>query len=401
MLYNIINILLYAVPTYAYWKNRKVFDYYLVIMLLYSGTACLCCLYYSDDFSLFKDLQFFPFVYLFSVLMIFFYPLKGFTFENKKYIISDSRALKYLGYFYILVALADIAMSFNHTSDLIQSGEWGALRNQLDEGAEGIEYYSNQWERLVKNLNSYLGPFALVYAFFLLTKKKLPKLFCLFLFFSIVIPAFMAATVEASRGMIMHLAMNLGITYMLFSNHIPKNRKKYIYGLTIFMLVGFLAYTIAVTISRFGEEDVGDSLYMYFGHSMLYFNDGIFNNMHHYAWGRRFFSWFIDIFGGNSYFSAANAGATHGSAFYTFVGGVFIDWGPIGTIIASFIACRLVLKWFRKDTLRLSDCIIIVFYVSTLANGVFCFGSGRALTWFMTFVVYYLVRKIETTHWRN
>ena len=395
MIYLFINAVLYCITTVAYWKQRYKFDMYMLVMIVYSITAVLCLLYYSQNPNIRHDIQLFPFLYLFGVLCIFFSPVRGFDIEQRNIVIGDNKAIYVLGVFFIIIGAINITMSFQHTVELIQSGEWGALRNQLDEGAEGIEYYSSQSERIVKNLNSYLSPFAMVYAFYQLTRKKIRKIYTILLFMVIIGPGFMAATVEASRGMIMHLAVKLGVVYMIFKNRIPAKRKRFIYSLSLLLLLGFLAYSIAVTISRFGDQDAGNSLFMYFGHSMIYFNDGVFNTLHDYAWGKRFFSWFIDLFGGNSYYNLESAGATHGTAFYTFVGGVFIDWGPVGTIIVALLAVLFIRKWFSKKNVFLSDTIMIAFYMATLLDGVFCFGSGRALAWVMTYVVYLIVKKLE------
>lgn len=386
---------MYIIPLWVYWRNRRRFDSYVVILSLYTITATLCALYYKEEPAKFKDLQLFPFIYMFAVLMVMFSPVKGFNINEYNLKLCDTRALKYLSYFFIVVSFIDIVQSIPHTIENIQSGEWGALRNQLDEGAEGIVYYSNQWERLVKNLSSYLSPFALVYSFYQITKDRVNKIYIILFFSAIVVPGFIAAAAEASRGMIMHLVIKLGFAYMIFNPFIPYNRKKVLYALSMFLLFGFCAYSMAVTISRFGEDDAGSSLFMYFGHSMLYFNDGVYNNMHEFAWGKRFFSWFIDLAGGDSYFNTAKAGGTFGSAFYTIVGSIYIDWGPIGTVIVAFCASLLMNKWFKKQYFSLADLIVIIFYLSTLANGIFVFGKGRALSWLSTFVIYYIVKKLE------
>ena len=157
----------------------------------------------------------------------------------------------------------------------------------------------------------------------------------------------------------------------------------------------FVVYSILVTVSRFGEDEASNSVFEYFGHSMLYFNDGIFNNLHDFAYGKRFFSWFIDLFGGNSDFNMAKAGATHGTAFYTIVGSMYLDWGFIGTLVEAALACVLMIQFTQKRTIMLSDMVIIVFYINTLAKGIFAFGRGRALDWIMTFVVYFIVKALE------
>ena len=390
-----LNIFLYLIPMLAYWRKYRQFDFYMLILLLYTMTATMCAFFYYEVPGEYKNITFFPFLYLFVVLMIMFSPVRGKNIGANSFIIRDNTAFKFLSWFFIIMSFVSVYLSIPRIIETFQSGDWGAIRNLLGDDNEGIEHYASQGERLVKNLSSYLSPFALVYAFYQLTKPRFSRWFVFLLFSAIVIPSFFEASVEASRGMIMHLVIKLGIAYFMFRFLIPKSRKKVIYILSLILASVFIVYSIAVTVSRFGEDDANSSLFMYFGHSMLAFNDGIFNSMHDYAGGKRFFSWFIDLFGGDSSFSSAKLGSTAGTAFFTIVGGMFIDWGPYGTVVVAIIACIIANIWFKKKTYRLSDSIFLVFYLSTLANGIFVFGKGRALDWFMTFVLFLIVRKIE------
>lgn len=395
MLYTIINILLYSILALIYWFKQKRVDVFLIIVLLYDFTAIMCAVNYGSTPYKWSDLGLIPFLFLFAILYIFFTPLKGFEVSRKRIIVNNNKFLAYLAYFYILCAFIDIYNSLPDTIARIQSGEWSILRQEIYNDASSITLYGNQWEKLIKNIRSYLTPFAIPFAFYQLTKPKLSKFLTGALLISIIVPSFISATVVASRGMVVNLVLTLGMTYLMFKAQIPNERNKYIYVLASFLIVGFLSYSLSVSISRFGEDEAGSSIFQYFGHSMLFFNDGIFNNVHSFAYGKIFFSWFIDLFGGNSFFDQQAAGATHGTAFYTMIGGLYLDFGLVGTTLVALISCIFMNHFFKKRILHLSDFVMIVFYVSTLAQGIFVFGSGRALAWIMTFIVYLIVSKLE------
>lgn len=337
----------------------------------------------------------FPYIYLFGVLLILVKPLSKLSTQSCNIERFDNSNLHKLAILYIIAAGIDISISLPHTLELFTSGDWGALREQLYADEDSIVLYDNQFQRLIKNFCSYLFPFAIVYAFIQLTKKKVNILFTVLLFIAVLLPSFLGATVVASRGMLVVVAFKLCICYVLFRSSIPKARKKYILQMAVLLLTGYLTYSIIVSISRFGQDEAGSSIFMYFGHSMLTFNQGIFNSMHDYAWGNRFFSWFIDSFGGDSYFNADKLGSTAGSGFLTIVGTLYVDWGPIGTVIVAILANRIMMPFFSKANLALSDLIIIVFYTSTLAEGIMVFGRGRSLVWVTTFIVYFIVKKIQ------
>ena len=392
----LFNASLYIVYLLYYHSKHKNFNYYSLVLLIYTATACICAYNFTVTTRTWTDLSIFPFIYLFGILLLFMHPLKDFEFSNLNISIDNNRYIRFFGTLYLVVGLINIGLSIKNTTELINSGDWATIYNDFYEDEENYQLYDSTFQKLVKNLTSYLSPFAYIYLFYLLTREKLSTIYITLFTISTIAPAFISASTVASRGMLMFVAVKLAISYILFREKIPSNRKKVIAIVASGIFGVFLLYIIAVTLSRFGEDDSTKSIVDYFGHSMLSFNDGIFNNLHEYAWGKRFFKWFIDFFGGNSYFNIAKAGATHGNAFFTFVGGVYIDWGPIGTIVAGFIVCQFINRFFHRQTLHLSDCIIIVFYVDFLANGIYAYMSGRALLWAMTFFLYLIIKKIET-----
>lgn len=396
MFYVIINILLFLSLLLLYKKKRKGIDIYQIIVFMYLITAVLCAVNYSQQPNRWPDLGLIPFLYMFFVLLIMFQPLKRFNLEGKNVILTENSFIYLLGFVYIAIGIFDIATSLSSMIERFYSGEWLIVRNQLYDDAESVVYYDNQLQRFAKNFLTYTKPFAMVYSFYLLTKPKINIIYTLSLFVAYLLTSFIGASVVASRGLIFQLAVSTALTYFLFRKKIPQKRRKYIaIGASIVGVV-FLSYSILVSISRFGEDDAGNSIFDYFGHSMLYFNDGLFNKMHDFAYGKRFFSFFIDLFGGDSSFDFAKAGSTHGTSFYTIVGDLFSDGGIIGGILMALIACAIMMNFFRKRTLFFSDMIIILFYLNTLSAGIFALGKGRALNWFMTFVLYFIIRIIES-----
>ena len=394
MFYVIINVLLYASLLLFYKKKGQGFDTYQIIVMLYLFTAVMCTLNYAESASKWPDLGLIPFIYMFVVLVIMFRPVQHFNLERKVTPWEDTGSLYALGFVYIILAILDTYFSMNDTIARFSEGDWGALRNQLYADADEIILYENQWQRLIKNLLTYLRPFAVVYAFFRATLGE-KRLYTFLLFLSIIVPSFIGATVVASRGMVFGLAMELILVFWIFRHRIPKALKRGMLTAGLAVGVFFVFYSLLVTVSRFGEDEASGSVFEYFGHSMLYFNDGIFNDLHDIAYGKRFFSWFIDLFGGNSDFDMAKAGATHGTAFYTIVGSMYLDWGFVGTLVTAILACLLVQHFTQKRTIMLSDMVIIIFYINTLAKGIFAFGRGRALEWIMTFVVFFIVKALE------
>lgn len=350
----------------------------------------MCYIYYKTAYKEYPDIGIIAFIYLFFVLMLFMKPIRKLNVEKIDNSILNSAFFKVLIFVFVCFSFYDIITSFTHTQEIIQSGAYSELRNQGYTDEDSIELYANGYQRIAKNVCGYLKPLAIVYFFSMLNTNKPKKLLMSLVIISIVVPSFIAAVSDASRGMIVSLVFQLYIGYLLFNKSIPSHRKKYIFFSAVGIIAVFLLYTIAVTVSRFGDES-NDSLLMYFGHSMLSFNDGIYNSMTQYSCGSKFFDWFISLFGMESFFPHA-IGVNHPGSFVTFIGSLFIDFGPIGTIFVALLAQIIVNRFFIKRQIKLSDGIIIIFYCTTIANGVFVSPRNRALSWVMIFVVYYIVK---------
>lgn len=390
-----LNAIVYVAYSLHLWNKQKTISIYLLLVLMYTFTSVMCFLYAYSNPKTYPNIDIIPFVYLFATLLVFLLPIKKMPANINILSVKNESKINYLAYLCIALAFYDVATSFAHSSELIQSGAWNELRNQTYTDAESVVLYDNQYQRLAKNILSYLQPLILAYTFYQLTKPKIRVIFTTFLFLSILLPSFIAAVNDASRGMVVSLIIKLVIAYLLFKDVIPKERKKYIFSGFVIALILFSIYLIAVTVSRFDDDGAKDSIFFYFGHSMLAFNDGLFDKLEYYAYGKKFFGYFIDMFGGNSYFDTTKAGSTCSGAFVTFIGSLYIDFGSIGTIVVGIIAYNIMKPFFCKKNMLLSDTIFVIFYASTMANGIFVSPNNRALTWLMIFIVYLITRKFE------
>jgi oligosaccharide repeat unit polymerase len=160
----------------------------------------------------------------------------------------------------------------------------------------------------------------------------------------------------------------------------------------------FFLYSIAVTVSRFGDNAKGSSLLSYFGHSMLTFNYGLADSIHTYMNGEYFFSWFFDKLGLTQYGGVEHSvlGTHFGTAFYTFVGAWYLDFGPLGTFIIAIIFPFIISLCFRyKKSVDIADIYMFLFYMDYLVMGVFVIGRGNALVWLMAFLIYGIFKIIK------
>lgn len=392
--YSIVIAFLFAITLLVNFKRNRRLDVYSLILGVYTTVAVCCVLFAFSDPHHYDNLHIFNFVYLYVAVMIFIRPFKNKDFQCDNIYIENTLFIKLLILIYFISGVVSVIYTLPRAMSLAAMGDWSAVRADVYNDMSGIELYTNQFERLCKNLYTYLAPFGVVWVFYQFTKPKFNAILTFSMLTVWAISEYCSATLIASRGMILTFGIKLLTLYMFFRNGIPSSRKKYIYIGAGIAAVFFLSYTLSVTDSRFGD-DANDSLFMYFGHSMLAFNDGIMGSMHDFAWGRYFFKWLYDLCGIDSTINFMQLGSTHGSAFMTFVGCFYIDFGPIGTLLLAIMFSRWLSIYTNRDSYTLSTFIVIVYFATWFIDGVFVFGRSQSLTWLMLLVLSHILKRTE------
>lgn len=389
----IFNASLYVVSLLIYWRKRRKTDAGLILLAVYSTIAIAGVFYYASNPHVWK-LQLWSFIYLFVVVMLFFRP---YFFDSdilyQKLYVRNKQILKIFTFLYILLAYIAIFYSINQAIENIESGAWSIIRNQLYE--DEIELYTNQLERVAKIISGYLRPVAIILFFYYLTNKELKKIWLIILGLAIIAPMALTAINTASRGLLVNLAASLFIGYMIFRKGIPNSAKRVLVIVSLILISLALSFSLAVTVSRFGESQKDSSLLSYFGQSMLNFNYGLTDSIRKFGNGKYFFDWFLPFLGIDQI--KGNSLGTHfGTGFFTFVGAWYIDFGPIGTfLIALFLPVIIGSRFRFKHKVDIADLYIYMFYLEYLINGVFVIGRGYALSWFMAIIIYIVLKVIR------
>lgn len=395
MLVTFFNFILYLWVLLYYWNSHKKIDIYFLLISAYTFIAGCCFLYLRSEPTEYKHLSYLRFVYLWMVVLIGLRPFYGIKINKLGLKDDETFVVKLLLYIFIGAGIVSALLSWEKAVLLYVLGEWGNLRQEVYSDSGTVELYSSFIDRIAKNLYSYLSPVGVVWGFYQLTKEKCSKLLTIIVFIIWFANSIINAMFTASRGMIVTVVFEFIVLFFCFQNNIPSSRKRVLWIFAGVAASFMLMYILAVTSSRFGDDEAGNSIFMYFGHSMLAFNDGIMSSMHHFAWGKYAFKWFIDIFGGNSMIDLGKMGATHGTAFFTFVGTYYVDWGPFLTPIVAIIISLLLSKFTKKNVYHFSDMMIISFFATWFMRGIFVHGPDTAIIWIMLFVVCFFVRLFE------
>lgn len=390
----LLNFLLYFFPLLFYLKKYKTIDLYVVLLVAYAFTAFMCYLNILSSNSSYKHTTLFPYLYLATCIFISLFPFKRLTIPSS-FSLRETPLIKYMTWIYILAGVYAAYSTIPDTIALFIMDEWNTLRNTLYNDADMIELYHSPFEKLCKNITSYLSPFGIVMAFYQLQKPKKNIYLIISLFAVWIVNTFLSATLVASRGMVANLMLKFAMLFVLFKNCIDAKTRKYAITLSFVIGIFFLIYTIIISVSRFGEDSAGNSIFEYLGHSMIVFNERLMGCMHDYAWGKYFFEYFYSMLGIDSTIDYTSLGAKANTAFFTYVGSFYIDFGPYFTLPFLALVSLFVNKFTKQSVPTFSSMVIIVYFASFFLSGIFVIGTGAALQWVMVYVVYRMIKFSE------
>lgn len=397
MEYVIVNGVIYIATLLIYWRYKRRFDLGFLIIAAFAFIALLAIPHHYFLGSLYKrTISVLPFIYLYVVLLLFIRP---YIRANKNIvnnvIVPNQRKLKLIANLFIISAVVSTYVLLPLAIKNIGSGEWNEIRNELY-AEENTMPYENFFEHIMMIYNQYFRLISILIFFYFITTQKQGKLFLIFLALSIVVPTFLVSINIASRGMIINLSMELLAGFILFSNGISSKIKKKIYLFAFIFIAVFLVYSMAVTDSRFGDEtgyeySANFSLLDYFGQPMLVFNDAI-ASMHDYANGKYFFKFIFDLFSIDSDINQHQLGGNWGVSFFTFIGALYIDFGPFGTFFLALILPYYINRNINGRAIYFENIYLYYFFYIFFLEGVFVTGYSSIIGLMFTFVIYLFLK---------
>lgn len=274
-----IGFLLVWIATLIWYQyKRNTFDSGSFILVMYIVYSIFSIIVINDSlFSVaFEPLTFFPYVYLYVMMMIAMLPIIN-NHINRTTTIepTNTRVLTWL-------SAVIIACSFLQIPDIITNFSSGLGQMFIDEGA-GKEAYQESLKAVedsgsaIRNLPAVIFNMCTdvtVFIFFYMLSQKKNYLLCaglsLAMLLSMVIPI-----THGQRGGVIISFLTIVCGYFLYKQYLPKMLNR------IMTLVGITVASIAaipvgiITVSRFGNENAGVTGFIswYIGQGSLYFNN--------------------------------------------------------------------------------------------------------------------------------
>lgn len=362
--------------TFIWYHHKKmVLDTGSVIMFMYILYAFFSVLSINDPLfsEAYKPLKLFPYIYLYTMLMIALSPIiihhdhPSESIEN-----PNTRILVIIGCIIVFSAILMIP-------GIITQANKGILNLFVDETA-AKEVYTDQVDEVsdsggaIRNLpaviyNSLSDITVFLLFYFLSLKNSKHKLVIYGLAFTTVLGIIIPIT-HGQRGGVVSCTLTVVVGYFLFKPYLSKKINKAVKKIGVIAMIVISLPIIAITMSRFGKENagVGGFINWYLGQGSLYFNNNGLD-----AGGIRYGDRTINLFKriidpGTPKNFVERRDKYHNlelddNFFSTFVGDFTIDFGPILAFAIFVCVFYMISRKTRLHytTIKLHQLLLIYF----------------------------------------
>jgi oligosaccharide repeat unit polymerase len=350
------NIALWGGVIVYYWRKQKSFGANILILLTYLGYSIVSLILYKMTYPEYKGITLFPFVFLFSMVLIALRPVTKFSSSRIDNIIQPNNKIftAFLAFFAICSLISLLrALPQMRTGIFMILTDAAAGQDIYDESMSGATQIGNGTSlmNLPVIFSNVFADVGALMTFYYLTRPKIKKSYAILLVITLLSP-FLQAISESQRGPAIDRLYTIAITYMLFRPFYSDRIKK-IARIGAIVIASFLFVTMAaITLSRFGqqsEERATESVYSYIGMENLNFNLYAFDN-NGLRYGDRTAPMFKRMIGFDNVpknFSERRAKYPHlridDYLFIGFVGDFCLDYGPFVAFLLFVVFSTLFL----------------------------------------------------------
>ena len=343
-------------------------------------------------------------VYLFVAFAIFAVPLM--TVANTGYakaVLPDESVLVKTIKVVLVIQAIQYLIYLPAVSKAIFASNIGYVRDDQYDTAELVQfqfYAFNILSRLYLGMRNVM----IIVAFYALVFEKNHRgLIKIFFISSVVFPIYYF-TAYASRAVMMQEFLFMVVLIALLAGFIKgrmiKKSAMYLGIAAVPLIIAF----IAISNSRFGEL-ASYMFYRYLGEPMVNYVGELWPNLTRHTEGTAYFTLFSKLMGQKVEFATTvekwdymrEITGVEPSIFYSFVGGLNIEFGYVWTLIIGVVTTFIVMRAVRPyNVMTLPKCIIIGMLAYMCINGAFFFvlqGDGGNLEILFTiFFAYYFHR---------
>lgn len=385
----VIKVLIYtliAIIITAFCIIRKLNVLGILLWSIYSIIGIFSCICIKKGwYAQYLNTDILPYFFLLLVYSISFFPyLNKERFTELKF--EKTLPLQYYWFsnVYIVTATVMIVLYINPVRHLIVSGRW--FDNIGDVYTGNIVFpYRNRIEYLCIQFTGYTRLLALIVGF-ALQRYRQDFVRGILMAATAMISGILSGLYISSRGTLVNIVLIAVAIYLFFHKQYEGNYRIRIATLLSLLIIVLVPLFSAITISRFSNQEGVKSILQYLGQAPLIFSGGV-SGITRYSYGVYGFGTLM-----NQKISQASVGGNWRSGFYTYVGWLFIDWGPVGTVIIVLAISTIIYLNMQKEEYTLSDLYFIFFVYYTLLQGVFVIGSSYCYQIVVAIVLYFFLK---------
>jgi oligosaccharide repeat unit polymerase len=410
----ILFVLAWVITIYVYQKRKGHFDAGSILLFSYLFYAIMSLGLYNNPYYKFDDIEIFPFVYLYLMLMLTFSPVLRYDY-NKIDVIQKppTLILNFVCIIFIIASLMQIPGIISNFAEsivrlMIDSAGGQDLYNEAM--AESDSLGDGNISNVASIISNAYGNFGILLFFYYLTLDKSNKLLLIGLFISCIISILINISL-GQRGPILEAVLAMVISYFALKKFYTQKVNKIVRNVGLALLIATIIPVVALTVSRFGESDGGSesSVFFYAGQENLYFNNygldngGIrnadrtfplfkkvlgFENVPENFWQRR--SKYPDL-------------KINDEVFIGFVGDFTLDFGPyIAVFIFVFFTIFILNRTIVRDRKILFHQLILIHFVMSLCmlGGMKLYpfsdvgGNLQLIVYFLAYIFFRLIYSI-------
>lgn len=392
------------------FKNRMISTNGL-ILFVYALASVTSMLYYDGIYDAARyDMSsfFFPLLYLLTCLLISLWPVRLFDKKKNLKLPQQSVVEFFIWLFIVSTFLGSLITPMNFSANMIAlvvNSDYGLdAYHQMAEAAYTTGMSVSNIPMIISNsLFSFIALLLFVYLTYPRKKNWLLILLGIFILYCV-----MKSLVGGERGALVNRGLIVLVAFICMKPYLQSSLVNKIWKIIIVCGIVITIPFMALTISRFGETDLGvsDSIISYAGQSTVNFSTYAFDN-NGIRYGDRVFPLFKRILGFENVphnFMERRAKypnlKINDEVFSTYIGDFVLDFGPwFAMLIIIFIAFCLVLIVKNKNQLPFYNFIFLYLWMCVLVQGVslFQFADTSNVVLIMYFLIYLFIKYIKFT----
>ena len=383
----LLNAILYTI-TMLWVVNKNKFSVGVMIWALYTVSAWSSFLFVQQPLYFssghFSEQTIMPCIYLYCVLVIAISPLmKLKTIE----VFDFSYNRKILRMIFIVCTLIQFIFFIVDIPSMFRvmtagTSNLSVLRSTLYENEGNTYVIHNVWLNRVSLLYSGMRilatGFSIIAFFTYKHDRKLVNAFAI----SALLNNIRIIVTSVGRGEMVLTFMLYACVIWLLKDRLDKKLRRtvLVYGVPI---VAFGAiFFWAITISRFGDN-AAYFMYKYLGEPINNFNGILFTHTKGATMGRAYFSLIYHYIFGKAAFTSAydkwdlikSVTGVRGDIFYTWVGGLVIEFGKIVPVVVAIIINRMITRLVSVKKYYAGDILVLIFFINFFVRGIFIFPT--------------------------